>query len=255
MDMATSELFFSTLITTMKFVRTVNAALSLLLASVVVCLGLDITTLDGTLYTGCEIKRVEPDALVLTHSNGTARVAYEKLPRALQTQYFDPAKVAAYRQQQQEAKEAAETKAAAVRREIQEAALKKEQESKRLAEEQSRLEHERRAEAEKQEQDKLRNERQKKAFQFGIQVVGVVIAAAAALWLAVTNFGHFLASIGVITTVYYFFNFDTSVPTAGGQRIHNLGLLQDRQLGCIVGVALFVVGEVIGLAKKKKSDE
>lgn len=63
------------------------------------CFALDITTNDGAIYRDCVISKVEPDALKITHAVGLARIPYEKLPKALQDQYFDPEKVAVYRQQ------------------------------------------------------------------------------------------------------------------------------------------------------------
>ncbi|MEP6668432.1 MAG: superinfection immunity protein [Chthoniobacter sp.] len=75
-------------------------------------LALDITTTDGHSYWDCTISQVEPDALRITHRDGAARIPYERLPSAVQKQYFDPAKVAAYREQAAEARRVAELAAA-----------------------------------------------------------------------------------------------------------------------------------------------
>jgi hypothetical protein len=76
-------------------------------------LALDIITTDGKFYRDCTVSQVEPDALRIIHSDGAARIPYEKLPSALQKQYFDPDKVAAYREQVAAARKAAEEAAAA----------------------------------------------------------------------------------------------------------------------------------------------
>jgi len=56
---------------------------------------------------------------------------------------------------------------------------------------------------------------------------------------------------GAAAAVYYFAFFDTSVPTEtvtvlgrtiGGDRGHNIGLMQDRQSGLILGALAFVIG-------------
>lgn len=78
-----------------------------------VALALDIITTDGKFYKSCSVTQVEPDALRIMHSDGAARIPYEKLPSALQKQYFDPDKVAAYREQVAAAKKAADEAAAA----------------------------------------------------------------------------------------------------------------------------------------------
>ena len=73
---------------------------------------LDITTVDGITYRQCQDLHAEPDTLAFTHSSGTARIVYENLPEPLKKKYFDSAKVAAYRQQIEEAKLAAAAKVA-----------------------------------------------------------------------------------------------------------------------------------------------
>jgi FAD:protein FMN transferase len=66
------------------------------------CFALDITTTDGVTYQDCKITKVEPDALKITHLVGLARIPYEKLPKSLQDEFFDPEKVAVYRKQNEQ---------------------------------------------------------------------------------------------------------------------------------------------------------
>ena len=62
------------------------------------CFGLDIVTRTGTVYRKCEVVKVEPDGIRISHDGGAAKITFEELPDALQKQYgFDAAKVAAYR--------------------------------------------------------------------------------------------------------------------------------------------------------------
>ena len=63
----------------------------------------EITNKDGKVYRDVTITKVEPDALAITYSDGVAHISYDKLPADLQRKYFDPAKVAAYRQHVAEA--------------------------------------------------------------------------------------------------------------------------------------------------------
>ena len=56
--------------------------------------------------------------------------------------------------------------------------------------------------------------------------------------------GVFVAVIGIAVAAFFFFGYDTSVNSAAG-RVHNQGLMQNRQLGCIAGMVLTVIG--IGL--------
>jgi hypothetical protein len=52
----------------------------------------------------------------------------------------------------------------------------------------------------------------------------------------------FLACLGgVAAMMYYWLFFDTTV-IAGGLAVNNIGLMQDRQSGIIVGVAFAVIG-------------
>jgi hypothetical protein len=65
--------------------------------------------------------------------------------------------------------------------------------------------------------------------------------------------GSILAFIGFCMVLYYWLVYDTSVALNPGvpiqyqKRVHNIGLMQDRQVGIMVGVGVMVVG-FIGLA-------
>jgi len=78
-----------------------------------VCFGLDITTRTGTTFRKCEVVKVEPDGIRISHDGGAAKIAFEELPDALQRQYgFDAAKAAAYRKTIADAKAAVAKKLA-----------------------------------------------------------------------------------------------------------------------------------------------
>ena len=55
-----------------------------------------------------------------------------------------------------------------------------------------------------------------------------------------------LITAGLAVAAYFFFFFSTAI-----DGIHNLGLLQDRLLGCIFGLAVFVTGVLVGLVKRR----
>lgn len=57
-------------------------------------------------------------------------------------------------------------------------------------------------------------------------------------------FGILLLFCGLAVTAYFFFGFDTSVQSGVG-RVHNLGLLADRQNGVIIGIGVGVVGAIL----------
>ena len=67
--------------------------------------------------------------------------------------------------------------------------------------------------------------------------------------------GFALALVGLIIAGYFFFLYDTSVETethyiagygtVGGERVHNLGLMQNRTLGCVGGLVLTIAGVVV----------
>ena len=58
------------------------------------------------------------------------------------------------------------------------------------------------------------------------------------------GWGGLLLVIGIIVAGYFLFFFDPSVYTGFG-RVNNIGLLQDRQNGLLVGVAMAIVGAVL----------
>jgi hypothetical protein len=64
--------------------------------------------------------------------------------------------------------------------------------------------------------------------------------------------GPFLIICGILCAVYFWSFYDTSVSTGFGS-VNNIGLMQNRQLGVIVGIAVAVVG-VILVAISKKPD-
>jgi len=125
--------------------RLIRGLIALFFFAAQAAFALEITTTDGKTYHQCEISKVEPDALRITHTDGVARIPYDKLPSALQKQYFDPAKVAAYREQFAEQQQAAAAKAAEAERVREEAAARAEAEQKEQAAEQQREEEKRRA--------------------------------------------------------------------------------------------------------------
>lgn len=81
--------------------------------------------------------------------------------------------------------------------------------------------------------------------------------------LALMIFGGLLLLAGVIVVGYFYKYFDTTLAvqpikfmgeTYGGGRVHNMGLLQDRQNGIIIGIAVAMIGftcAVIGSLMKR----
>ena len=57
---------------------------------------------------------------------------------------------------------------------------------------------------------------------------------------------------GIIVSAYFWFAYDTSVSSGFGS-VNNIGLMQNRQLGLIVGIGLAIVG-VILFAISKRSE-
>lgn len=162
--------------------------LVLLLCFVVrVALALDITTTDGHFYKGVTVTQVEPDALRITHSDGAARISYDKLPATIQKQYFDPEKVAAYREQIAAAKRAADEAAAAkAEEERRQKAIAAAQAEEQREKEAEVVRHEKQVQQEKEEADKsaaltaesLRQafEQKKKKIVIGLIVVGGILS-------------------------------------------------------------------------------
>ena len=67
---------------------------------------------------------------------------------------------------------------------------------------------------------------------------------------------------GLVSSFYFFFAYDTSVSTEsryitgigtiGGGRVHNQGLMQNRLLGCIAGIASTVIGTILVMNSSKR---
>jgi hypothetical protein len=148
-------------------------------------LALDITTADGKSFRQCEIETVEPDALRILHADGAARIPYEKLPASLQKQYFDPAKIAAYRQEAAEAQKAAASRVAELKRQQEEAAAREAQLQQEQAEENQR-------EADRQEAQTRTTEELREAARRHKRTVMFILAGLA---LAVGLFLYFLPAI------------------------------------------------------------
>lgn len=54
--------------------------------------------------------------------------------------------------------------------------------------------------------------------------------------------GVMLLALGIPITSYFFLVYDTSLPDPYIGRIHNIGLMQDRLMGLLVGLAAAVSG-------------
>jgi hypothetical protein len=67
----------------------------------------------------------------------------------------------------------------------------------------------------------------------------------------VETFGWILLGVGLLCTAYFSFFYNTSVESGVGA-VNNLGLMQNRTLGCIVGVGLAVVGTLMALLGRKR---
>jgi hypothetical protein len=97
--------------------------------------GTEITTRDGTTYHNAKVTAVDVDGIHVMHSTGVAKLRFEDLPDALQKQYhYDPAKVAAYRKQFEDAKKAAVAQTAAAHEQREQEAAKAQESARRTAE-------------------------------------------------------------------------------------------------------------------------
>jgi len=97
----------------------------------------ELVTLDGKLYQGVTIRKVEPDGLSILHAAGTAKVPFEKLSTELREKYgYDETAAAAHRKQLAETqrKQAAAEKAAADKRKKEAAKAAKAEANKEFAE-------------------------------------------------------------------------------------------------------------------------
>jgi hypothetical protein len=61
--------------------------------------------------------------------------------------------------------------------------------------------------------------------------------------------GPLLVIGGILCSVFFGFFYDTSVSTDFG-RVHNTGLMQNRELGLIVGIGLVIAGVVLAISKR-----
>jgi hypothetical protein len=64
---------------------------------------------------------------------------------------------------------------------------------------------------------------------------------------------QFLLAGGSVFLFYFYLVFDTSVETSLGYRVNNLGLMQERTLGCILSVGAIITGVILYNAKKART--
>ncbi len=75
--------------------------------------------------------------------------------------------------------------------------------------------------------------------------------------------GRCIIVIGILIAGYFFFFYDTSVHTesrhiygvgtVGGERVNNIGLMQNRLLSCTAGLVGIVIGTIMVVMNPKKS--
>jgi hypothetical protein len=66
--------------------------------------------------------------------------------------------------------------------------------------------------------------------------------------LSIANlFGLFLFLGGLGLAAYFWLFFDTTVPADGGERVHNVGLLNDRSTGTFIGGFAVLLGVIIAI--------
>jgi hypothetical protein len=68
----------------------------------------------------------------------------------------------------------------------------------------------------------------------------------------VETFGWIILGLGLLCIVFFLFFYSTSVDTMAGE-VHNAGLMQNRTLGCIIGVGLAIVGTLMALLGRKRT--
>jgi hypothetical protein len=116
---------------TRKFLLILSAFFAL---AAVPSFGTEITTRDGTTYHNAKVTAVDVDGIHVMHSTGVAKLRFEDLPDALQKQYhYDPAKVAAYRKQVQDAEKAAAAQTAAAQEQREQEGAKAQESARRKA--------------------------------------------------------------------------------------------------------------------------
>lgn len=67
--------------------------------------------------------------------------------------------------------------------------------------------------------------------------------------------GSLLVFVALLTGGYYFAFFDQTVATSGGDRINNIGLMQDRQIGIMVSIGLLIAGTIMMLLSGKSAKQ
>ena len=79
--------------------RVLSAILCFLIVFARILQGEEFTTLDGELYTGATLKRVEPDGLVIAYSDGIVKLKFKNLSLELCQKYgYSPESEKAYLQ-------------------------------------------------------------------------------------------------------------------------------------------------------------
>jgi hypothetical protein len=204
---------------------------------------IDIVTLDGVTYRNCEVTAVEPDALVFRYKDGSARVVYDNLPPAMKTKYFDPEKVEAYRKEQTEKREAEQ-------RARDEAVAKEKRKQKEFVDETRRLEQEDRNERVQAQEEFREMETRPANVRYAALGVAVIVGICLIVWFAFNKPGPVLVLIGVMTAIYFWNFYDTTVaepPREEGKeaRVESPVLVQRRQAGAIIGGVLFVAGVLV----------
>jgi hypothetical protein len=239
----------------MHFLRRLSFTLLIFLGLTLSLGAMDIVTLDGVTYRNCEVTAVEPDALVFRHKDGSARVAYDKLPPAMKTKYFDPEKVEAYRKEQKEMREAAQ-------RARDEGVAKEKRKQKEFIDETRRLEQEDRNER-LQAQEELREVETRPANVRNAALgVAVIVGICLIVWFAFNKPGPVLVLAGVMTAIYFWNFYDTTVAEPPGEdgkeaRVESPALVQKRHAGAMIGGLLFVAGVLVSAidGKGKRAGE
>jgi hypothetical protein len=61
-----------------------------------------------------------------------------------------------------------------------------------------------------------------------------------------------LICIGVVLILFFAVLYDTSVSDFTGSRVHNVGLMQNRLIGTLIGFGCLAVGITLALAGRKR---
>jgi hypothetical protein len=65
-------------------------------------------------------------------------------------------------------------------------------------------------------------------------------------------FGALFFLGGIIAAVYFYAYFDTTVATGFGSRVHNIGLMQERQVNLAISIVVALVGLVMAAVGQKQ---